>query len=433
MAALGALGVAAAALHVSGAPWRSVLQRAEPGPRLRGVVLVVLDAARARSFGAYGGGSEVSPAVDDLARESVFFEHAFTPAPYTRAAMTAVWTSRQPGERGMRRAPRLPEVLFANGVATAAFVANPNAGRNLGLDRGFALFDERDADPPPRSDELVPAFEAFVRAQAGRFFAYVHVREPHFPYDPPRAFAAAFGPARHVPEEAFTDPDWIDSLNRRGAPTEGEAEDLRRRYEANLAFADSVVARLRGVLESAGAWKDTAFVVTADHGEAFGEHGFVGHNRQVYAESAEVPLVLRLPGRPAARRSELASLLDLAPTIAGLFDAHDADWSFEGRDLLKPLPADRRLLCVADGTSPDVALRSERETLVVAGHDVHRYDSAGAPGEQHDLAPARPAIVSRLREQLERAKAHVDLGVPRAPLAPSTETKEMLRTLGYSQ
>src|SRR5262249_56705222 len=122
------------------------------------------------------------PTVDTLAREPLLFEQAFPPAPYTRAAMTAVWTSRDPGERGIRKAPRLAEILSTHGVATAGFLANPNAGRNVGLDRGFARFEELDRVPPPRSDELLPALESFLRETSGRFFAYVHVREPHFPY-----------------------------------------------------------------------------------------------------------------------------------------------------------------------------------------------------------------------------------------------------------
>jgi arylsulfatase A-like enzyme len=396
-------------------------------------VLVVLDAARAASFGCYGGSSSATPAVDNLARESVLFEQAFTPAPYTRAAMTAVWTSRDPGERGLRKAPRLAEILSAHDVTTAGFLANPNAGKNAGLARGFKRFEELDG-MPPRSDELVPAFERFVRESHGRFFAYVHVREPHFPYDPPASFKAPFGAPRLLPAEAFTDPDWIDSLNRRGGPTEAEASDLRRMYQANLAFADSLVGRLRRVLESSGAWKDTAFILTADHGEALGEHGFVGHNLQVYAESAQVPLLVRVPGVPPTRRTPLASLIDLAPTIAGLLEAKDPKVRFRGQDLLATSgEEERRLLCVASGNEPAVAWRDELHTLVVSGQKAELFDRADDPGEARDRASEEPGVIARMLKELELARVDLAAVPVPDPERPTPEQKERLRALGYAE
>lgn len=414
-----------------GVTHRDAFPRASASP-LRGVVLVVLDAARAASFGCYGGPPAASLAVDNLARESVLFEQAFTPAPYTRAAMAALWTSRDPGERGLRKAPRLAEILAARGVATAGFVANPNAGRNFGLARGFDRFDELDGLPPPRSDQLLPGFESFVRETRGRFFAYVHVREPHFPYDPPPAFKAPFGLPRLLPAEAFTDPDWIDSLNRRGGPTEAEGADLRRMYEANLAFADSLVARLRRILEDAGAWKQTAFIVTADHGEALGEHGFVGHNRQVYAESAQVPLVMRVPGLAPARRTRLASLLDVAPTVAGLLEVADARSGFHGQDLLSTSgEGERHLLCVGTEPAPAVAWRDELHTLVVSGQRAELFDRTEDPGETRDRSREEPGVIARMLEELEEARNQRAAVPPENLASPSPEAKELLRALGY--
>jgi len=104
------LFVAFASVVGSFGPEGRAALRAPDAPPLHGVVLVVLDAARAQSVGAFGGKPGVTPHLDALARESIVFDQAFTPAVYTRAAMAALWTSREPGERGLRRAPRLAEV-----------------------------------------------------------------------------------------------------------------------------------------------------------------------------------------------------------------------------------------------------------------------------------------------------------------------------------
>jgi arylsulfatase A-like enzyme len=402
-----------------------------PPARPRNAVIVVLDAARAQSFGTYGGRRAVTPFVDALSAESVVFEQAFTPAVYTRAAMSALWTSRPPGEPGLRKAPRLAEILSARGFETAGFIGNPNAGRTYGHARGFAEFRELEGTPPPPGEKLVELFAAFLERTRGRFFTYVHVREPHFPFHPPTPFSDRFGPPRLLPREAFTDPDWLDSLNRRGNPTPGEIRDFVSQYEANLAYADHVVGRLRSALETAGRWDETVFVVTADHGEALGEHGFVGHNQQVYAESAQVPLVVRVPGLGAARLGRMASLLDLAPTLAVLLGAGDAASTFRGVDLLAPEAGpERGLRCIAaDGKA--VAWRDPRYTLVVSGGRAALFDRREDPGETHDRARDKPEVVARLAEALrgewpEGLELATDEGS-----VPDADTASLLRALGY--
>jgi arylsulfatase len=436
--ALGLLGLASAGagLHY----W--VGRGAHPQPEavaatgrvsLQGAVVVVLDAARAGSFGCYGGRRGVTPAVDALARESIVFEQAFTPAVYTRAAMNALWASRPPGEPGLPKAPRLAEILRARGFQTAGFSANPNAGRTYGHARGFSEFHELEGPAPPRSGPLVERFVDFLGRVRGRFFAYVHVREPHFPYDPPAPFSDRFGPPLLLPMEAFTDPEWLESLNRRGSPTPGERGDLLRRYEANLAYADHLVDRLRAALVTAGLWEETALVVTADHGEAMGEHGFVGHNEQVFVESAQVPLVMRVPGLGARRLTRLASLMDVAPTLAVLLGAAEAGGSFRGVNLLGPDDGRRRGLACVTVDAKTVAWRDDRYTLVLSGDRVQLFDRHEDPGESRDRARDWVELRTRLLGEL-RSEWGSKLKIDAAEGAvPDPDTRRMLRALGYVQ
>jgi arylsulfatase len=392
-----------------------------------GVVLVVLDAARAGALGAYGGRHDVTPHLDELARESWLFEQAFTPAVYTRAAMTALWTSREPTKAGRRHAVRLPEVLQARGVRTAGFVANPNAGRSFGYDRGFDAFDEVDGVPPPPSGSLVEGFGRFLDLVGDqRFFVYIHLREPHFPFTPPPPFAHRFGAPVLLPEEALVDPDWIASLNLRGGPTPEEAAELRRAYEANLAYADELVGRIRAHLSRAGRAADTALIVTADHGEALGEHGHVGHNDQAYAESAHVPLLLHARGLGARRSSRLVGLLDIAPTVTQLFGAHAP--SFEGVSLLdRTGSAERTLSCVGTDPAAVHAVRDARYSLVVTGGRTELFDRRTDPEETVDLAAKEPALLARLARRAPQAAPTLE---PEASAKEET-AREALRALGY--
>lgn len=434
--ALALLGLASAAAGVHHYVGRG--EKAPPGretrpAQVRNAVVVVLDAARAQSFGCYGGRRGVTPSVDALAHESVVFEQAFTPAVFTRAAITALWTSRPPGEPGMRKAPRLAEILSARGFETAGFSANPNAGRTQGHARGFSEFHELEGTPPPPGEKLVEMLADFLRRARGRFLAYVHVREPHFPYDPPAPFADRFGPPRLLPKEAFTDPDWLDSLNRRGNPTPGETSDLVRMYEANLAYADHVVGRLRAALQQAGVWDETALVVTADHGEAMGEHGFVGHNEQVFSESAQIPLVIRVPGLGGERLTRLAGLMDVAPTLAGLLGVRDGASSFRGVDLLAPEGGPERGLRSVTADAKTVAWRDARYTLVLSRGRSQLFDRREDPSEHHDRAREKPEVLARLLGELRREGGlSVELAADEGAV-PDPAQQELLRALGYTR
>lgn len=208
-----------------------------------------------------------------------------------------------------------------------------------------------------------------------------------------------------------------------------------------------MVGRLRDRLAAAGRWADTALIVTADHGEALGEHGFVGHNDQVYDESLRIPLIVRWPGErslggaPGPRRvGALASLLDVAPTIVDLFALPREAATragFAGRSLMAPDFAEgagRALIARGAGDLPAFALRDDRTTLIVSPEGrAQLFDRQADPGESRDLAASEPDL---LRRRLAVLAAHRDaLGRKAEPddVRPSGETREALRALGYVQ
>jgi arylsulfatase A-like enzyme len=425
------------------------------------VVLVVLDAARASSFGCYGHGGGVTPEVDRIAADGIVFEHAFTPAVYTLGAMSSLWTSQYPDRHHaeVSYADRLPanrltlaQALTARGVHTAGFVANAMAGTAFGFDRGFSEFTEvfrLFPDLGSRAEgfrRVLPRWLQEHRQQ--RFFAYVHLREPHFPYDPPPPFNTRFGPDAPLDAQQRRDRAWYTDVNQgRVRPTPGQVEHLRRLYEGNLAYADREVGALRQALQDAGLWDKTVLVVTADHGEQLYEHGYISHSAQVYEQSVKVPLVVRLPqgrGPRGVRNRELVDLLDLAPTFVDVLlggGVTPAAREFQGRSLLPVIAGARGKPGVLSRTvwdRPVYALRDAQHKLVYDSRtgEGKLFDLTADPGETRDLARERPLRADWYRQALQQWLAGLAEGsAPAAPGAadrPTPEQCENLKSLGYT-
>jgi len=419
------------------------------------VVLVVLDAARAREFGVYGYDRDTTPQIDRIASEGVVFERAYTPAVFTLAAMSSVWISRYPDEihptspfkSGLPPdQPSLAEVLSGPQIRTAGFVANGMAGKAYGLDRGFDEFFEVFKDLGTNADaflKVVPPWIATHRDE--RFFAYVHFREPHFPYDPPPPWDTRFGPEGPIPVEARRDWEVFRRYNQGSAPFgPSELAHLVSLYDGNLGFVDHVVGALREALVAEGLWDRTVFIVTADHGEALHERGFTGHNVEVYETSAHIPLVVRLPpsaGVEPRRVSGLVSLLDVAPTIADVFGRLPTDrssLSFRGRSLLPVIEGAAGRPAVLTRTvweSPRYALRDESYTYVLdtRSREALLFDRLADPDESRDLAAEKPVRAAAYRESIEAflLEGEESHGGAAGEARLSREQCENLRTLGY--
>ena len=434
--------------------------------RLAGVnvLLVVLDAGRAQEFGTYGYPRATTPEIDRLAGEGVVFERVYTPAVYTLGAMSSVWTSQYPDRHHSAlsfnaRLPKdrltLAEVLSGQGISTGGFVANSIAGRMFGFERGFAHFDEvfttlgssggvfRQAVPP-----------WFAANRDRRFFAYVHFREPHFPYDPEPPFDTRFGPEGPIAKAARRDDAFFRDVNQGRRPfSEAEREHLQRLYDGSLAFADQEIGALRRALEQDGLWDRTVVIVTADHGEelhepgCLGERCWIGHNVHVYEPSVHVPLIVRFPQGTApagARVGALADLLDLAPTIADVFGVlgrGGSDREFQGRSLLPLIagaPGKPAVLSRTVWDRPRYALRDERFKYFydTRSGEEHLYDLQNDPGEALDLVAREPLRTAYYRQSLHHWTLRLARRVPATSeqaSPPSCEQCRNLKALGYIQ
>ncbi len=421
----------------------------------KNVVLIILDAARAQRFGAYGYSRATTPEIDKIAAEGVVFERAFTPAVYTLGAMASLWTSQPPDRHhsAVSFSARLPkgrltlaDLLSARGITTGGFVANAVAGTAFGFEQGFLDFREIFKDLGSRADgfgKLVPPW--LDSRSHTRFFLYLHFREPHFPYDPEPPFDTRFGPAGPISKAQRQQSDWIGDLNQaRRAPRPGEIEHLGRLYDGNLAYADRELGVLRRSLEDRQLWDKTVVIVTADHGEGLFEHAWIGHNVQLYEPSMHVPLIVRFPkgtGPAGARNAALVDLLDLAPTIAEIFGVMGdggSERQFEGRSLLPVVagaPGKPVVLSRTVWDRPRYALRDERFKFIYDTRtgEEELFDLQADPGETTSRAAAEPVRAAFFRQMLHHwTFALARRGTTSAEESrPTPEQCENLKALGY--
>jgi choline-sulfatase len=394
--------------------WRSsVVEQVRPATH---VLMITIDTLRADRLGTYGYAAARTSTLDALATRGTRFSHAYATAPITLTSHASMLTGRYPPHHGARHngmamehgVPTIAEVLKRAGFNTAAFVSAFPLDRRFGLARGFDVYD----DELPRSGDGRRATErpgratvdralAWVRGRDSdtRVFVWVHLFEPHAPY---------------------------------GAP--GDARDVSTRYDEEIATADREIARL---LDGWRDLPDTLVIATADHGEAFGEHGEIGHSIFVYDTTLRVPLLMAGPGVPSnALRDEPVTLADIAPTIATLVDLppFDADGvDLQGAAARRPV---RGRELYAESFAPLVdfgwaSLRSLRRDgmKMIAAPRPELYDVETDTGETRNVVGERAQLASELLASI----AHLSgAELPSGGTQVDPDALARLRSLGYA-
>jgi arylsulfatase A-like enzyme len=419
------------------------------------VVVVTVDTLRTERLSTYGYSYLTSPNLDKLADEGVLFESVTAQIPVTGPNHCTIFTGLYPQTHGSYRngikmnegAVPLAEMLKEAGFRTAAFVSSWTLKDRLtGLDRGFDHYDQdftdryRMVNSQRFANEVTDRAIGWLDEQNGEpFFLWVHYFDPHTPYRLVRGFEE-LGPARGVEAEA---------LPRR------KKEAVR--YDSEIAFTDAQMGRLIGQLRQRGWLEETLLVYTADHGEAFGEHGYKGHGRRVHEPGVRVPLVIRFPARLARGRRVLqtAASVDVTSTILDLL-ALPIPHMLQGQSLLPwmemsppPPPRERDIYAVAypgavghlpgirwlfNRKKPDfpiwMAVRrgSMKYVLHPRKGKARLYDLATDPGEMRDVAAEHREYDSfrvRLAEWFQRTRGK------EGATALTREDQERLRSLGY--
>ncbi|MGH9662840.1 MAG: sulfatase [Bryobacteraceae bacterium] len=439
-------------------------------PRPPNVLFITVDTLRADHLSCYGYYRKTSPYIDGLAAEGTRFARDYTVIPLTGPSHFALLTGRYPQEIGVRRngvAPpsdmklvSLPQVLRRHGYRRGAFVsAWPLVSHLTHMDRWFDHFDE---DMPRRyqlfnssrwAEDVTPkALKWLQRHGKGKkpFFLWVHYFDPHSPYE----FRDAFQPQPVAGIEPPPMP-WKDD----GMP------NRIRSYDSEIYYADHYIGKLLNALDKLGVRDSTLVVLTADHGESLGEHGYVGHGRHLYENIVHVPLIFRLPGKVAAGKvvDTPVSSIDVAPTI---LDVALGDWTkghastpfFTGKSLAASVtgasePDDRRAYYVTfagkKGYMPawfSWLWVADEDLPLSFGHADGEHKVVWRPDDKllriEDLAKdpleRGPWIVKPGSSQYEVATAAMKrwFSVTESRTSPeklSAHDREVLKSLGYTQ
>ena len=400
-----------------------------PPPRPEHVILVTIDTLRADRLGCYGGRDVETPRLDRIAAEGVLAEQASAHVPLTRPSHVSILTGLLPTEHGIRdnvspavvpAVPLLAERFRASGFATGGFVSSVVLEGQSGLNRGFDVYADRfegasgDAQfvntVQKKGEDTLAEATTWLESERGRrVFLWLHLYEPHDPYEPPEPYASRYA---------------------------------GRLYDGEVAWVDELVGRFDDSLATLGIRDRTLLVVTSDHGEGLGEHGESLHGFFVYQTTLSVPFLVRGPG--IARGAHLKStvrLVDVFPSLlelAGLPLPPGA--ALSGRSLAGALrggPEPAEPVTYAEtlvpllhfGWSDLRAVREGRWKYIQAPRP-ELYDLETDPDERHDLAAGQASKAAAMRRPLaavlqRERKARAAGGVV------SDELVEKLGALGY--
>jgi arylsulfatase A-like enzyme/Flp pilus assembly protein TadD len=394
------------------------------------VLLVTIDTLRADRIGAYGNTKVATPNLDRLAHEGAMALHASAHAPLTRPSHISLFTGLYPAEHGIRdnvspplgkSVPVLAEILQQRGFRTGAFVSSIVLSKQSGLGRGFVHYSDQfevgedDArflnTIQKRGDATVAEAVAWLREPGPeRNFGWVHLYDPHDPYEPPEPYASQYAD---------------------------------RPYDGEVAWSDELVGRLDTALGAAGLRDDTLLLVTADHGEGLNEHDEAVHGFFVYETTLRIPFIARGPGiTPGTRLGVVARTVDVVPTMLELLGLKDATPAVSGRSLAgalggaplddEPTFAESLTPLIHYGWSDLRSIRDGRWKYILAPRP-ELYDLDRDPGERQNLIDQEPARARAYRAGIEQRlrKEQAAVRDPGSAASVPPDLLEKLGALGY--
>jgi choline-sulfatase len=400
------------------------------GPPHRDVFLITIDTLRADHVHCYGYASGQTPAIDHLAADGILFTQAFTPSPITNTSHTTILTGLLPSAHGVTNFgvpldpshPTLAAMLQDRSYQTAAFIGAVVLDSQTlapGLDRGFDFYDNFTPNPKNtsrwgrverRGKDVEQRAEKWLNThRAGSRFVWVHLYDPHDPYDPPPPFS-----------EKFRD----------------------RLYDGEIAYADSALSDLVAYLKKNKWYDEALIIVVGDHGEGLGEHNEQTHGIFLYDSTTHIPLIVKLPSQKNSgeRVPTPVNTTDIVPAVLDILHAPPPAQT-DGESLMPYISQSSSATAQATFGETDyplsfgwAPLRSVRDSgfQFIEAPRPEFYDLRSDPRELHDLYKPWNPEVQTLREKLaaQRAK-HPPHDTSRSAGSVGTGTTQELEALGY--
>jgi len=397
------------------------------------VVLITVDTLRADHLGCYGYKQIKTPNIDELAADGSRFERAFTVVPVTLPSHTAMLTGTYPMLSGMHdfsanklsaAQPTMASVLKQSGYSTGAVVAAAVLDSRFGLNQGFDFYydhfdfsrlNESNLDEMERPANVVAdvTLDWLNKNWQKKFFLWMHLYDPHFPYTPPEPFRTDYA---------------------------------GRLYDGEIAFADEQIGRVIRTLKEKGIYKNTIIVLAGDHGEGLGDHGEKTHGFFIYNSTMHVPLIVRVPDGSGSRTiSEPVSLVDVMPTILNAVGV-ETPQQVQGKSLLarirgsNPEPVARDRSVYGETFLPRIhfnwsELRAAENSKYhfIDAPKPELYDVTSDPQELHNLLSEKKAVGEEMRAKLVGLIREYSAGkelAEKTGLDPALV--ERLKSLGYA-
>jgi arylsulfatase A-like enzyme len=481
------------------------------------IVLLVMDTARAREILKY---PDIGTTIHRLADSGSNYRQAFASAPWTLPSHASLFTGTYSSKHGAHAGHKhlgtslttLGEVFQSSGYETVSVSNNTWISEEFGFARGFdtfhktwqyvqsttdlgeiartkdgmemvsalatqlvngnpfvnvanaiygQFFRKRNDDGARRTNEWLAEWLS-SRNDRQPFFLFVNYLEPHIEYDPPKSIAEQYLPdgisydeAREIPQDAWGYIAGDVDLSER------DFDALRALYRAEIDYLDDRIGELRDELIAAGEWENTVFVVTSDHGENIGDHGFMDHQYCLYDTLLHVPLVIHgdsFDGKGETDR--LVQTVDLAPTLldAAEIDAPEAYEQFQGQSFYPGTDTDPREHVIAEYMAPQPSIEALEKSVGTLSDEIERYDRslrairtedyklirgsdnsrelyaiAADSRESENIADEKSDRVSELGDRLDDWLDSFEHADSTESVSMKDQTKERLEDLGYLQ
>ncbi len=417
---------------------------------LPNILLITLDTTRADHLSCYGYERRTSPRLDALAEEGMLYTRCISTSSWTLPAHASLLTGRVPTSHGAmydpnstlgltgilpgdwsnyrvsalgESIPSLAALLKQKGYATGGVIGGPWLKRAFGFGPGFDMYDDAEIDNVNGrlAEQINRRALPWIEQQADdAWFLFINYFDPHDPYYPPEGWRYRFLDESKLVAGAQATPEQLVAL-----------------YDAEIYYTDHHLGEMIDHLVRLGLYDDTWIIVTADHGELFGEHGLRGHGATLYQEEIHIPLVMKYPRQwPQTGRSDaLVQIVDIMPMILqrlgialppALQGVPNPDTRRQAFAEVYPLPA----LSKGGGFR---AFIKDKEKFIWNSRGRHAlYDLAKDPGELHNRYRLEFARAIALREEMDAMFEILPRPKESVPVRQlDQDTKDALRNLGY--
>jgi arylsulfatase len=416
---------------------------------VQNVILLSLDALRADHLSCYGYARDTSPTLDELAADNLMCANAFSASSHTREAVASLLTGEHPnraaGTNYQLAAEPISSVAQRAGLTRGGFHSNPFVSRAYGFDEGFDVFDD---DLHLGQHKIIALAQRvldklrnrhYARAKiinerafkwldsledVDRFFLWNHYMDTHGPYEPPAEYRERYTDeyisdrtAGSLYKRAIKDPESI---------TDAERKLLVDYYDAEIRYIDDRLAEFFESLRRRDLLDDSLVIITADHGDAFGEHDYYEHPRQLHEELVHVPLIVVHPDIEPATIETAVSTTDIAATISQVLGEPPCGVGESLFDL-PHTDGDRTVFQQARGENESAHIRRfAARTKDEAAYGQYDTNTETMTVDSASSDAIGEALLSHIREQ-----SATSLSEDAAEEAPNEEIEQRLSALGY--